>query len=958
MMRCVIGLWTVLLLCAGTCAQTIEGKKIIGGHGPGLRTTRLAREYIDEMKKVPLDGVIISVGRNDWNRDEANLTRRQWNHWFRPPAVTIDDFTIALDDLANTDFGRLRHNILWCSGTRDFGGPWFDDEYWEKVALNNARVMAEVCRRGNFEAIWFDVEVGGNANVPGGGPLTWKGVPREKLHPFEDYVAKVRQRARELMAAFVSVKPDMKFIISHAYGNVQLVRFERPLRDMSYSLLPAFLDGLLEGCGPHARVIESGEVMYGTLTYAGFRNWRDWDHQAALALSAAPELIKTNYRHAMATWTDFRSDSHGWSETDHDKKHFSPEKLSHALHNAMAASDEYVWTYSWRANWWVCRAHRRVGELWMDPSFAYGEEYNQALARSREPHDLDWRPGRTGETGYPPPSFDADKAFADLPDRYKVVYEFPEGWLFAPEESTNEAAWDWGLNEVILSRKMEEIVGFSPIEIGDYWENQGHPLDGTGIYRARFRVPDQARGKRLSLAIAGVKDKAVLFFIRAGLSDRRIGKVGGDALGLIDITELVDPEGDNILTIRVTSEEGPGGLYGAVKLLAGEGGREGYAQLRGKEQGKWFHWIRDTRLGGTFSLSAEHTVEARIRIPDAPPLTAHLWADQWHIKFSPKGLSFSEKKLALDAWQWHAYRIVSQRQGEQFRQTLFVDGQAKLASRRQVTPADNDKKRQSALGFGVGWGNKNTAPIKMDVDYLRWANCPFTPEDERIALAAVPEAQERKDVSWDNRYEGARMPDAEGWKWWYDNDPRPFTTIVPIGAKEQPLPLDLTRPERLLAIYDWTQDGPARMVPRDYPKLGDEGVQVVVKVEPVPANGQQFAATLKVLSSEESGWGWPAVTITDLARTDWTEYAGVALAVHNPTQSTQQLGLCIRDVDKTEWARLEEIAPGETKVLSARLDQLRTKILPSEVLAVTIWTRHPNAQQTFLVTPIYLVRRQ
>ncbi|MFH0962413.1 MAG: hypothetical protein V2A58_00205, partial [Planctomycetota bacterium] len=233
--------WALAL--AGTSSgQGVEGKKIVGGHGYAMPTTYTLRQNVKEMERAPLDGVFVHVNRNDMQEDPIERTMRPLR-WFKPPAVTIDDFSVALDDLANTRFERFKHNILWCEGSRGFAGDWFDDKYWEEVALVNAGVLAEVCRRGGFEAVWFDVEVGGS---PGGGAMTWKGTSREKEHTFEEYAAKARQRGREMMSALTSVVPEFKLIISHAYGSLNRTLAGRGtdrLSEVEYGLLPAFCDG-------------------------------------------------------------------------------------------------------------------------------------------------------------------------------------------------------------------------------------------------------------------------------------------------------------------------------------------------------------------------------------------------------------------------------------------------------------------------------------------------------------------------------------------------------------------------------------------------------------------------------------------------------------------------------------------------------------------------------------------
>ena len=227
-------LYLSFLMCGIAAGQTIEGKKIVVGHGRSFLTTWTLRKHIDEIKRLPIDGVLLHVNRNDFAADEKLRAVRP-ARWFMEPAGRIEDFSIALDDLANTDMGRLKHNVLWTSGFRSFSVDWYDDERWENLVCSDARVMGQVVERGGLEAIWFDVEYFER--------VQWKGTSREHVAPFEQYAAKVRQCARQWMKAFVSGKPDIKLLISYGYGAVMMNIGSdlTKLPESSMGLLPAFL---------------------------------------------------------------------------------------------------------------------------------------------------------------------------------------------------------------------------------------------------------------------------------------------------------------------------------------------------------------------------------------------------------------------------------------------------------------------------------------------------------------------------------------------------------------------------------------------------------------------------------------------------------------------------------------------------------------------------------------------
>ena len=748
-----IVLTITLLVSLDVDAQTIEGKKVVGGHGYAMYSTYTLRQRMAGMQNVPLDGIMVAVNRNDYAGDPEKRMMRPLR-WFQPPAVTIDDFSIALDDLANTDFGRFKHNVLWTGGTRSLRVNFFDEERWESVVCNNARVMAEICNRLDFEAVWFDVEVGGS---PSGGHLTWNSRYFKDKHPFEEYQVQARKCGFKLMKAFTCVKPDFKLIISHAYGSVLRKLAGRDsaetLAEISYSLLPSFLDGMLEGCGEYGRVVDSGEGTYGTMTYAAFKAWREWDQLAAEKLSEVPHLVSKNYRHAMALWPDFRSDANSWNVDDFEKNHFSPERLKHAIHNAMVASDEFVWTYTQRAHWW----HHHL-EFWPFASRGmaalpvsrvhFGEPYFKALADAHAPMDLNWHPERSDEEGYDVPRFDAPKVFSQLDSDYQLVSDLTDGWLFHAADYSTPAAFDWALPLNNYDRDVERVYQWRPVKVGDYWENQGISLDGTGVYRMRFIVPKDAHQKHLHLAIAGIAGRATIYLGHRDLRATSVGRTAGEGLAVFDVTDSVDVESDNVLSIVVASPGGPGGIYGAVRLVG-------------------------------------------------------------------------------------------------------------------------------------------TDPVEEDKE-----------------------------------------------------------------------PIDLSDPQKRVVLYDWEMSTGARLVPRDVPRLNFAD-EVHGKVIPESTNvgDEAFAARLTLQSSKQAKWGWPAISLVDFEIPDWSAYNSFGVTLHNPTKQTQHVGLCVRDGDKSRWGCDETFAPGETKVLGAGINELRSKLLMSDIASLTVFSAGPKSSQVFLISPVYLVTR-
>lgn len=166
---------------------------------------------------------------------------------------------------------------------------------------------------------------------------------------------------------------------------------------------------------------------------------------------------------------------------------------------------------------------------------------------------------------------------------------------------------------------------------------------------------------------------------------------------------------------------------------------------------------------------------------------------------------------------------------------------------------------------------------------------------------------------------------------------------------------DLSKEEGLTVLFDWTAPGKTQVTPRDFPVLDHADEHAAIEVNRVTAGGKAFAATLAIPREAPCAWQWPGVTLTELSTSDWSAHAGLAMGLHNPTQASEEVGICVRSADENSWQTIVRLSPGESKIVSAPMDDIGKRIAVEEVLALTIWTRRPDQKQRFLVTPIFLV---
>ena len=750
------------------------------------------------------------------------------------------------------------------------------------------------------------------------------------------------------MAAACRAKPDIAVMISHGYGDIRAFGGgSDSLKTSAYGLMPTFIDGMLEGCTPQATVVHGGEATYSHMTYQAFKHYVDVQRARTINTTTVPQLVKKHFRYATALWPDYRSDRDGFDMEDHSVNHFTPDKLAHGFHNAMAASDKYVWTWDMKVHWWP--TYNNVGRTpRQDNRGVFPPEYMKTPTLSRQPMDLNWTPGLDDNAKYPAAKFDAVSIKSTL-ENYDVLVDFKDHWLFAldPDDTDN-----WGIEfnepEIYPGR-------WTSIAIDDYWENKGYPYNGLAWYRHSFTIPTNAQDKRIYAVVSGIKDTANVYATKPNMRGKQVGKVSGKSAAIFDITDSIDPAAENTLTIRVNNPSGPGGLFGKVMIVASKhaGGKHAYLAMRGNSKQVWGHWVKDPRFHDhrTFNLGKSFTVDARVRVPIAGEFLANLWASSahtnWTINFASKHIMFGDKQYAIDASKWHDYRVVvTPGSNNKYIKTLYIDGS-------KVAEQSGDDLKRTAKDSNMGWGStwvtiaaaKTSPKVNMDVDRLRYARRAIVPGHKEAVFEAGP----RKENFWDEIYDGDALPHTVGWKYWPEGDPTTISQIIvpdPYNLGEVGV-RDVIAGEKDIAD-NWSHG----IVPRDFPLLKSKGTQALV----MQRRKDAYAVRLTVPASMEVNYGWPGLTMTQPTITDWSGHSHLALIIGNPTNAPVEISVKIIDQDRDNWYRYFTIRAHERTAIRIPINDLKQKIDPSKILAVGFNRRQVKTKQLFDVSDLYLIK--
>jgi hypothetical protein len=300
------------------------------------------RAHIRDMEQRPFDGLIMRLP------NMGNVfTVEQWDE---------AKFAAALDDLRSIRWGKFTDNfvIMWSASTMD----WFSDADW-KTVLHNVGLVTQAAAAGRCKGVCFDAEPYG-AN-PWAYPL--------KAHPDKSFAqceAQVRKRGAQFIRAIGERLPDAvlhTFFLLSLFGDIERqsnpARRAEMLSRQSYALLPAFVNGLLDGVGPQMVITDGNENSYYYTAALDYYRAYHQMRQSALALVAPEDVGRydTQMQVSQALYVDhvlnLRQGMKLLSAA------LTPEQrarwFEQDVYYALTTADEYVWCYSERMSWWENR---------------------------------------------------------------------------------------------------------------------------------------------------------------------------------------------------------------------------------------------------------------------------------------------------------------------------------------------------------------------------------------------------------------------------------------------------------------------------------------------------------------------------------------------------------------------------------------------------------------------------
>ena len=299
------------------------------------------RKDIRNMEKRPFDGIIFRL--------------RDWNHAFDPRPWDEAKLKPQLDDLAAIEWRTFTDNFLCLYAANNWKMDWFNDEHWKGITAN-LRWSAKAAKIGHCVGMVFDPEPYGDN--------PWAYAVKDKGRSFAEVEAQVRRRGAQFMAAIQSEMPEVRLLtFFHQSLFDGLLDMPNPrerqlqLAKQHWGLLSAFWNGALEAAAPGVRIIDGYEPAYYFTKREQF--YRAYHLMRQRSLAMVPLELRgkhaVQFQPGMALYMD-----HLLALRQPPEKYLctylsSQERLrwwEHNVYYALTTSDEYVWCYSERMNWW------------------------------------------------------------------------------------------------------------------------------------------------------------------------------------------------------------------------------------------------------------------------------------------------------------------------------------------------------------------------------------------------------------------------------------------------------------------------------------------------------------------------------------------------------------------------------------------------------------------------------
>lgn len=329
----------VILCFTGMIPFTIargQGSKKLVQFGWDYPTVSFLKTHLGEMQKQPFDGVAFSFDFKIFDLFDT---------------IAYPEKNFQFDDLPGLKWGSFTDNFIRVRAQSMNGPNWTDDKAWNNIILNVHNISKAVQLSG-AKGIFFDPEYYYGALLPDKNPWIYN----DTLYPhmtYQEVGEYVRKRGEQFVKAIQYYKEDTKILSFYLLSLVTLQARLKPLEQTGMALYPFFVQGMFAGKNPKCEIIDGNELAFSyryefQFVFAGER-LRDWGK------AFIPDSLKSVYQNLTVSQPVFYDRIYG-TFPQFDEEKLNPIQKANWLYSnlyyAYKTSDEYVWFYNSKIDWW------------------------------------------------------------------------------------------------------------------------------------------------------------------------------------------------------------------------------------------------------------------------------------------------------------------------------------------------------------------------------------------------------------------------------------------------------------------------------------------------------------------------------------------------------------------------------------------------------------------------------
>jgi uncharacterized protein YukE len=371
----ILTLCMILLSMACVDAQPGKMPKKLIEFGWDMPTPDFVKQNIQQMEKRPFDGIVMTLNAGS-------------NVFLHKP-YDPKKFTQDVNNLQATNFSKFTDNFVLMGATTEEGWDWFSESGW-KASEQNIRLLAKTARAGRCVGIAFDPE------PYGVNPWFYPNLPGAAEKSFQEYWEQVRKRGTQFIQALQQELPGVKVLtlfqltafLDEFQDELDSGERMRQLSTAKYGLLPAFLNGILDAAQPNTVIVDGNESAYYYAERKPF--FQSYEFMVKRALAFIDPKNRRKYtlqvQAGYATYMDhlfaLRQPQEAFLSY-----YLTPQErakwFEHNTYYAFLTSDEYVWCYSERINWWENKVPAEAGETIRSAKVPVGAEEAIRSARKK-----------------------------------------------------------------------------------------------------------------------------------------------------------------------------------------------------------------------------------------------------------------------------------------------------------------------------------------------------------------------------------------------------------------------------------------------------------------------------------------------------------------------------------------------------------------------------------------------